>query len=149
MANRNNDRPLFSTGATGILVLVACAALAFMMWGCPNYNVWRAEKAGQAQLAEAKYSKLTRVEEANANLEAEKLNALAEIERAKGAAEAIKIENGSLTYTYILYLWVRQQNNLNNRTVVYIPTGKAGLPDFSLPVTEANRLGTGPLLPDQ
>jgi uncharacterized membrane protein YqiK len=35
------------------------------------------------------------------NLEAEKLNALAEIERAKGMAEAITIEGGNLTSEYI------------------------------------------------
>ena len=48
------------------------------------------------------------------NLEAEKLNAQAEVERAKGAAEAIRIENGSITPTYIQYLWVRQQSDLSN-----------------------------------
>ena len=68
------------------------------------------------------------------DLEAEKLNAQAEIERAKGAAEAIRIENGSITPTYIQYLWVRQQNNLNNKTVIYIPT------ENNLPVLEASRL---------
>ena len=31
-----------------------------------------------------------------------------------GAAEAIRIENGSLTPAYIQYLWVRQQANLND-----------------------------------
>ena len=44
----------------------------------------------------------------------------------QGAAEAIKIENGSLTPTYIQYLWVRQQNTSANK-VIYIPT-EAGLP---------------------
>jgi hypothetical protein len=67
------------------------------------------------------------LEEAKANLESEKLNAQAEIERARGAAEAIKIEGGGLTENYIRYLWVRQQNNLNDKTVIYIPT-EAGLP---------------------
>ena len=67
------------------------------------------------------------------NLEAEKLNAQAEIERAKGAAEAIKIENGSITPAYIQYLWVRQQSNLNDKTVIYIPT------ETNLPVLEASR----------
>ena len=46
--------------------------------------------------------------------------------RAQGAAEAIKIENGSLTPTYIQYLWVRQQNTSANK-IIYIPT-EAGLP---------------------
>ena len=67
-------------------------------------------------------------------LEAEKLNAQAEIERAKGAAEAIRIENGSLTPTYIQYLWVRQQNDLNDKTVIYIPT------ESNLPILESERL---------
>ena len=55
-----------------------------------------------------------------------------EIERAKGAAEAIRIENGSITSTYIQYLWVRQQNNIPNK-VVYIPT------EANLPILEAKK----------
>ena len=77
-----------------------------------------------------------KIEEARANLEAEKLNAQAEIERAKGAAKAIEIENGSLTPTYIQYLWVRQQTNLNNKTIIYIPT------EGNLPILEAGRNAT-------
>ena len=48
-------------------------------------------------------------------------------------AEAIKIENGSITPAYIQYLWVRQQSNLNDKTVIYIPT------ETNLPVLEAAR----------
>ena len=69
----------------------------------------------------------------SANLEAEKLNAQAEIERAKGAAKAIEIENGSITPTYIQYLWVRQQADLGDKTVIYIPT------EGNLPILEAGR----------
>ena len=86
-----------------------------------------------AEFAEAEQNRKIKIEEAKANLEAERLNAQAEIERAKGAAEAIKIENGSITPTYIQYLWVRQQSNLNNKTVVYIPT------EANLPLLEASR----------
>ena len=64
--------------------------------------------------------------------EAEKLNAQAEIERAKGAAEAIRIENGSITPTYIQYLWVRQQGNVPEK-VIYIPT------EANLPILEAKK----------
>ena len=53
---------------------------------------------------------------------------------AKGAAEAIRIENGSLSPTYIQYLWVRQQSDLNNKTVIYIPT------EGNLPVLESTRI---------
>ena len=103
------------------------------MYGCPRYNVWQQEMSGKAEFAKAEQNRRIKIEEAKANLEAEKLNAQAEVERAKGAAEAIKIENGSITPTYIQYLWVRQQNNLNDKTVIYIPT------ETNLPVLEASR----------
>ena len=103
------------------------------MYGCPKYNVWEQEMSGKAEFAKAEQNRRIKIEEAKANLEAEKLNAQAEVERAKGAAEAIKIENGSITPAYIQYLWVRQQNNLNGKTVIYIPT------ETNLPVLEASR----------
>lgn len=103
------------------------------MYGMPKYRVWSAEQKGKAQFAEAEQNRRIKIEEAKANLEAEKLNAQAEIERAKGAAEAIRIENGSLTPEYIQYLWVRQQGDLGDKTVIYIPT------EANLPILEANR----------
>ena len=105
--------------------------------GCPHYNVWEQEMSGKAEYAKAEQNRKIKIEEAKANLEAEKLNAQAEIERAKGAAEAIKIENGAVTPTYIQYLWVRQQNlSSENTKVIYIPT------ETGLPLLEANRLNT-------
>ena len=56
---------------------------------------------GKAEFAKAEQNRKIKI-----NHEAEKLNAQAEIERAKGAAEAIRIGNGSVTPTYIQYLWV-------------------------------------------
>ena len=100
----------------------------------PIYRVWNAEQTGKAELARAEGNRKIRILEAQSNLEAEKMNAQAEIERAKGAASAIEIENGKLTETYIRYLWVRQQNNLNDKTVIYIPT------DGSLPLLDSTRL---------
>jgi regulator of protease activity HflC (stomatin/prohibitin superfamily) len=102
--------------------------------GIPYYNVWEQEMSGKAEFAKAEQNRKIRIEEAKANLESEKLNAQAEIERAKGAAEAIKIENGAITPTYIQYLWVRQQNlSGENTKVIYIPT------ETGLPVLEAGR----------
>lgn len=106
-----------------------------LMFGIPAYQVWSQEMEGKAEYAKAEQNRKIKIEEARANLEAEKLNAQAEIERAKGAAQAIEIEDGKLTDTYIKYLWVRQQNDLGDKTVIYIPTG-----DFGLPVTESQRL---------
>ena len=104
------------------------------MYVLPKYNVWSQEMSGKAEFAKAEQNRKIKIEEAKANLEAEKLNAQAEIERAKGAAEAIRIENGSITPAYIQYLWVRQQNANTNNKIIYIPT------EAGLPVLEAGRV---------
>ena len=121
--------------ATGwIMSAVLCIVIIMgCMTGWPVYNVWQQEMAGKAEFAKAEQNRRIKIEEAKANLEAEKLNAEAEVERAKGAAEAIRIENGSLTSTYIQYLWVRQQNLTDNK-VIYIPT------EANLPILEATRI---------
>lgn len=110
---------------SGLFLL--CGGVGGCMFGMPKYRVWQQEMAGKAEFAKAEQNRKIMIEEAKANLEAEKLNAQAEIERAKGAAEAIKIENGSITPAYIQYLWVRQQNANTNNKIIYIPT-EAGLP---------------------
>lgn len=123
--------------ASTITVAIAVSAIgliAFSMWLFPVYGVWSAQMHGKAQLSEAEFSKQVKYEEAKANLDSQKLNAQAEVERAKGAAKAIEIENGKLTENYIRYLWVRQQDNLNDKTVIYIPT------EAGLPILEADRL---------
>lgn len=123
----------YATGwvAIGVAIMLF---VSLLLVGCPRYSVWQQEMTGKGEFAKAEQNRRIKIEEAKANLEAEKLNAQAEVERAKGAAEAIKIENGTLTEKYIQYLWVRQQNNLNNKTVIYIPT------EGNLPLLEANRL---------
>ncbi|MCU0401367.1 MAG: hypothetical protein MUE75_10225 [Algoriphagus sp.] len=107
--------------------------IGFGLWGCPTYNVWQQEMSGRAEFAKAEQNRRILIEEAAANLEAEKLNAQAEVERAKGASEAIAIENGAITEKYIQYLWVRQQKNLSDKTVIYIPT------EANLPLLESTR----------
>ena len=44
------------------------------------------------------------------------------------------IENGSITPTYIQYLWVRQQSDLSDKTVIYVPT------ETNLPILESTRM---------
>lgn len=124
----SNENPTIKITAGGVLSIafVFAAIIAFFLFGVPRYKVWQQEMEGRAELAQAEQNRQIKIEEARANLEAEKLNAQAEVVRAQGAAEAIKIENGSLTPTYIQYLWVRQQNSAANK-VIYIPT-EAGLP---------------------
>lgn len=118
--------------AWALVVVLGAGVLAGLVFGIPKYKVWSAEQAGRAEYVRAEQNRRIKVEEAKANLEAEKLNAQAEIERAKGAAEAIKIENGSITENYIKYLWVRQLS-LSNSETIYIPT------EAGLPILEAKR----------
>ena len=136
--NRNNNTNLSPMIVkrliwTVVAVILAVVALAFIR---PWYNVWSQEMEGKAEFAKAEQNRKIKIEEAKANLEAEKLNAQAEIERAKGAAEAIRIENGSITPTYIQYLWVRQQSDLSDKTVIYVPT------ESNLPILESTRMLT-------
>ena len=116
-----------------ISIVSLLALIAVLMVTIPKYQVWQQEMKGKAEFAQAEQNRRIKIEEAKANLEAEKLNAQAEIERAKGAAEAIQIENGQLTTTYIQYLWVRQQANNQIQKIVYIPT------EASMPILEAKQ----------
>ena len=109
-----------------ISIFLILGFIGLLMWGIPKYNVWNKQLKGEAQLKESEYSKKVLIEEAKAKLEAEKLNAEAEVERAKGMSEAMEIENGKLTDTYIKYLWVRGMTG-NEANIIYIPT-EAGLP---------------------
>lgn len=135
--NENGDRNKFYLGVI-LRAIVFFALIAVGVVGCPHYKVYYQQMTGQAEFARAEQNRRIKIEEAKANLEAEKLNAQAEIERAKGAAEAIRIENGSITPTYIQYLWVRQQTALNEKTVIYIPT------EANLPILEAGRGANAP-----
>ena len=112
-------------------VVVVIGLIALVMWGVPTYRVWSMEMSGRAELAEAEFNKQIIVIEAEARLEAERLNAEAEVERARGAAEAMQIVEDSLTETYIRYLWVRLMTE--NENVIYIPT------EGSLPILEIGR----------
>lgn len=109
----------------GIVILIFIA-VAIMMFGLPMYNVWQQEMAGKAEMAKAEQNRRILVEEAKARLEAEKLNAQAEIERAKGMAEAMSIENGTLNSIYNQYLFIRTLEKLADKgnlpQIIYMPS---------------------------
>ncbi len=112
----------YSLGAI-ITVLAIIAALAF---GYPRYKVWKKQMDGKAAFAEAEQNRKILIEEARARLEAEKLNAEAEIERAKGMAQAMQIENGQLSEVYNQYLFIRSLSDLASKgdlpQIIYLPT---------------------------
>ena len=105
---------------------VIAAIIVGLMFGIPKYNVWQQEMEGKAEMARAEQNRMILVEEAKAKLEAEKLNAQAEIERAKGMAEAMEIENGKLTSTYNQYLFIRTLEKISDKgslpQIIYTPT---------------------------
>ena len=107
-------------------VLAFGLIIFLFMWGMPRYNVWQQEMAGKAEMAKAEQNRRILVEEAKARLEAEKLNAEAEVARAKGMAEAMRIENGQLTTVYNQYLFIRTLEKLADKgdlpQIIYMPS---------------------------
>lgn len=116
------------------IVLGILALLGVGLWGCPKYKVYSAQKAGEAKLREAEHSRRIAIEEAIAAKEAAKELAAAEIERAKGVAEANRIIGNSLqgNEAYLRYLWIMGLQDGSSETI-YIPT------EANLPIMEATR----------
>ena len=73
--------------ALSIIIVISVTVIGLVT--IPRYRVWSEGKRGEAEFMRAEQNRRIKVEEAKANLEAERLNAQAEIERAKGAAEAM------------------------------------------------------------
>jgi len=112
--------------ALGIAALVLLIVLAIQLIA-PQLKVYEQRLHGEAELAKAQFSKQVLVQEAIAKQEAAKSLAQAEVERAKGVAEANRIIGDSLqgNDAYLRYLWIQQLDNAGH--VVYVPT-EAGLP---------------------
>lgn len=102
--------------------------------GCPHYSVWQNEMSGKAEYARAEQNRRIAVTEAQAKLDAAKLTNQAEIERAKGLAEANKLIGDSLkgNEAYLRYLWIDSIKS-NNANIIYVPT------EAGLPILEAGR----------
>ena len=135
----NGDSFLGVMVAILILVLVIGGVVAALMFGLPKWGAWRAEISGEAKLREAESSRQIRVEVAKAELEAAGLDAQAEIERAKGVAEANQIIGDSLKDNEAYLKW-RFIEGLHNGfgEVIYVPT------EAGLPILEAGRQRTVP-----
>lgn len=122
-----NDSAIGSLFVMFAMVLfVGICGLGF--WACPKYNVYSQTLAGEARLREAESSRQIAVLEAKALLESAKFQSEAEIERARGVAEANEIIGQSLkgNEAYLRYLWIENLDKGNGERI-YIPT-EAGLP---------------------
>lgn len=127
--------------STLVLAFVA-AAVTLGMWGCPKWEVYSREMTGKAELAQATSNRQIKVNEAQAAEEASKHLAQAEIERAKGVAEANRIIGNSLrdNEDYLRYLWIHNLAEAESKgaQVIYVPT------ETNLPILEATRLQAPP-----
>lgn len=111
----------------GIVVLGAVTGIA--MVGCPQYEVYNQRLTGEAELARAQQNRQIAVNEAQAKMDAAHLLAQAEVERAKGVAQANQIIAGGLkgNEEYLRYLWITEVAGHTGKETVYIPT-EAGIP---------------------
>ena len=123
-----------NTGSFLGLLLVGTILAAAAMFVLPQWNVWRADLAGQAALAQAENERKVLIEEAKARLESSRFYAQAEVERAKGVAEAnlIVAEGLGGPEGYLRYLWIQKLGE-NKQDVIYIPT------EAGVPILEAGR----------
>ena len=122
-----------------ILSLVLVLGLILLgMWGCPKYRVYQQGMEGQAELERANQNRQIRIAEAEATRDAARSLAEAEIERAKGIAEANRIIGESLrgNEAYLRYLWIdslSQKDGSASPQIIYVPT------ETGLPILEAGR----------
>lgn len=106
--------------------------------GCPSYNVYASQMGGKAAYVKAEQDRRVRVLEAQAAYDSAKLNAQAEVERAKGTNEANRIMSESLggpdNYLRWAYINMLQETaGKQGRETIYIPT------EAGMPVLEAGR----------
>lgn len=117
--------------------------VAIGMFVGPKYRVWKQEMRGKAAFAEAEQDRRILVEEAAARYDAEVLNAKSEVERAKGMAEAMEIENGQLTPVYNQYLFIRSLESIAQHgdlpQIIYLPS------EGMLPVMDLKNTDTTPI----
>lgn len=125
--------------AYGIIGFIVCIALiggavAFIANSMQTFKVYAARMDGEAKLAEAESERQIQIADAKGKMEAAKMLAMAEVERAKGVAEANKIIGESLKENdaYLHYLWINRLGE-NGQDVIYIPT------EAGLPILEAGR----------
>lgn len=118
-----------------VLLLVGGAVGGGCYYG-PQYQVYQQRLSGQAKLAEAESSRQIATQEAHAKMDSAAMLAKAEIERAKGVAEANRIIGDSLAgnEAYLRYLWIHNLE-AGGHDVIYVPT------EGQLPILEAGRFG--------
>jgi regulator of protease activity HflC (stomatin/prohibitin superfamily) len=133
----NNDVVFWSVTAIAVI-----GAFALVFFGWPVYNVWTKGMGGEALLREAESTRRVSVLEATAKRDSAVMLASAEIERAKGVAEANKIIGASLENNprYLQYLYITElaEGAEKGNKTIYIPT-EGGLPVPTLDIRDRSK----------
>lgn len=120
-----------------LVVLLAFAGVGGCVAYAPQYGVYSQRMEGEAELARAESNRQIKVREAQALLDSSKLTAAAEVERAKGVAQANQIIADSLGgpegYLRWRYIEMLENTGSKGRDVIYVPT------EANLPILEAGK----------
>lgn len=121
-----------------VLLLFAVISLIGGLWIAPQYRVWQQQLEGKAELARAEQNRQILINEALAKRESSKHWADAEIERARGAAEANRIVAESLggPEGYLRWLFIEKLDEIKSGQVIYLPT------EAGIHILEANRFAS-------
>lgn len=133
------DRDHFPFFGYVIIIAGGSAVLAFVIWLLPQVGIYYATSSGKAALMEAESTRQVRVLESRAKKDAATYEAEAEVERAKGVAQANKIIGDSLKdnprYLQYLYITGLQEGSEKGNRTIYVPT-EGGMP---VPTLEIER----------
>lgn len=115
----------------GLVLLLISAGMV----GCPRYGVYQQRLEGEAELAKAQYARQVQIQDAESKLQAAKSLAAAEVERARGVAQANAIIGTSLknNEAYLRWLYIEALKEKQGAETIYIPT------EAGLPILEAGR----------
>ena len=131
------DNTVRNFGIIGASFLVSLFIISSIVG--PIYNVWAQSLAGKAELQKAEYTRQVAVLEAKAKLDSAKELAQAEVERAKGVAQANQIIGDSLKgnreYLQYLYITGLEEGSQKGNVTIYVPT-EGGMP---VPTLQMNK----------
>ena len=130
----NKEAKWATIGIVSLIILIVAGMLLY-----PKYRIYQRQLKGKAALMEAEWEKKILIEEARAQKDSATLYAQAEVERAKGVAEANRIIGDSLAgnEAYLRYLWIQGLHD-GSSEIIYVPT------EANLPILEATRLSPLP-----
>lgn len=122
------------------LIIMALLLTLGGMWGCPKYSVYKQRMDGEAEFAQAVYSKRVKTLEAQAAESSAVFTAAADTIRAQGVARSNAIIGQSLkdNEAYLRWLYIDGFKENKNLQIIYVPT------EAGLPILEAGRRTIAP-----